>query len=409
MALFTLSPLARACLLAFTAGTMASPSLAASPWHVTDGTTREVTGSYSASDPGDSPLLAVGAGSRLETASDGLSFRARGNNLHAADIRDGGSILLGGAILTTQGTQAHGVRLRDGSLTMSGGSISAGGMASAGILGSDNARIGLDNVSISVGGQNGSGITLNGGELDATGVTITATGAGSSGISLAYATAGSARAMLENVSILMRGDSSPAGLMIGNANVQGRNVTVSATGETRGVDIYNITGGRGQLTLSDSLISTESGDALYLLGGEAALENVTAETTGGMAINVNKDARVSVQGGHFSTLSDNAHAAWLATADSYAGVSAAEFRTRGDGSHVFNAQYGKARLTDSSLTSEGNSSYGLYTESEVIAEKLSVLTEGNGSTGIFAARGGEVALKDAQVITQGSNSAGLML
>ena len=85
----SLSPLTRCSLLALSISAVPGAARADSPWHVTDGTTREVTGSYSASTPGDYPLLASGPGSRLETGSDGLSFRSRGDNLHAADISGG--------------------------------------------------------------------------------------------------------------------------------------------------------------------------------------------------------------------------------------------------------------------------------------------------------------------------------
>ena len=292
---------------------------------------------------------------------------------------------------------------------MSGGSISTAGMASSGVMATGDARIGLSAMTISTAGEGSSGITMNGGELNVTDVTLTTSGQRSAGISLAYATSGSVRAVLDNVNLVMQGTDGSAGLLMGNADVQASRLTLSATGSARGVDIYNITGGRGILTLSDSLISTENGDALYLLGGEAALTNVTAETTGGMALNVNKDAGVTVRGGRFSTLSDNAFGVWLATSGSSASVSGAQFRTEGSGSHVFNAQFGNAVLSDTTLASVGDGSYGLYTEADVTGDSLYVSTAGSASAGIFAARGGSIALSNTRVITQGRNAAGLMV
>jgi outer membrane autotransporter protein len=408
MASFNLSFLSRSCLLALAAA-IPVDAAAASPWRVTDGSTLDVTGGYVSDTANDYPLLASGAGSLLQTTVDGLNFRTTGGLLYAANVLAGGDIHLTGATLATNGVMAHGANIDDGSLLMNGGNITVAGANSSGVFGSHGADISLNNLAVAADGVGSSGVTLTDGTLNMANSSILATGSGSRGIVLAYSTAGDASATLNNVNIILRGEGTQAGLMLGNGQVAGHLVNISATGRNRGVDIYNAGGvGHGSLNLTDSTISTHDGDGVYILGGDVTLTNTNVNTQGGMAVNVNKAARAEISGGEFTTQSDHADALWIASADSSAAVSGARFTTQGAGSHAFNAQSGNAVLRDSTLTTHGAGSYGLYSEAQVLADNVSIDTQGDSGIGVFAARGGVINLQHVAVSTAGRAAAGLL-
>ncbi|HCJ7369194.1 TPA: autotransporter outer membrane beta-barrel domain-containing protein [Enterobacter hormaechei subsp. xiangfangensis] len=407
MAYFNLSFLSRSCLLALAAAVPVD-AVAESPWRVTDGSTLDVTSGYVSDTTGDYPLLASGAGSLLQTRADGLNFRTTGDLLYAANALSGGGIHLTGATLATNGVMAHGANVDGGSLLMNGGNITVAGANSAGVFGRNGADISLSNLAIAADGAGSSGVTLTDGTLNMADSSLLATGAGSRGLVLGSSTGGAARATLDNVSIILRGEGTQAGLMLGNGQVTGNIVNISTTGRNRGVEIYNPGGGHGSLSLTDSTIDTQDGDGIYILGGDVTLTNTNVNTQGGMAVNVNKAARASIRGGSFTTQSDHADALWIATADSSAAVSGARFTTQGAGSHAFNAQFGNAVLRDSTLSTRGAGSYGLYSEAQVQADNVSIATQGDSGIGVFAARGGVINLQRVDVTTAGNAAAGLL-
>lgn len=407
MASFNLSLLSRSCLLTLAGATSVDAS-ASSPWRVTDGSTLNVTSGYVSDTARDYPLLASGAGSLLQTATDGLSFRTSGNLLYAANALSGGGIHLTGATLATNGVLAHGANIDGGGLLMNGGNIMVAGDNSAGVFGSTGADISLSNLAIAADGVGSSGITLTDGTLNMANSSVSATGAGSRGLVLSGSSGGEARATLDNVNITLRGIGTQAGLMLGNGQVKGNLVNIATSGQNRGIEIYNPGGGHGTLSLTDSTIDTQNGDGVYILGGDVTLANTNVNTQGGMAVNVNKAARAVIQGGTMTTRSDHADALWIASADSSAAVSGARFTTQGAGSHAFNAQYGEAVLQGSVLETRGAGSYGLYSEAQVQADNVNIATQGDSGIGVFAARGGVINLNRVEVSSAGNAAAGLL-
>lgn len=410
MSSFNLSPLYRCCLLALTAGSsFIAGAEESSPWEVTDGTTMDVSSGYAATEAKDYPLYARGEGSRLQTSQSGLIFETTGNLLHAAYAKDGASIYLDDSVLMTDGIQAHGAYLDGGSLEMRGGGIKVKGINSAGVYGKNGATVLLEGVEISAQSGGSTGIIMDDGVLEAKDTNIVALGANSSGISVGNGTSGHVSATLENVDILLEGKGFGAALEIGNADLNGTDVYISTAEETRGVDIYNTFGsGYGTLTLKDSNINTQFGDGIYIMRGEISLENTNVHTQGGVAVNVNTAAQATIQGGDFSTEGDYADGMWIASDDSSATISGAKFTTDGVGSHAINAQFGDAQLYQTSMETFGASSYGLYSEAQVQGHNLQIDTHGQGSVGVFSARGGEITLEGASIKTTGENSTGLL-
>jgi hypothetical protein len=405
----SLSFLSRSCLLALAAhGTTPAIAAVVSSWHVTDGSVVDVTSGYTATSARDYPLFASGEGSQLQTALPGLSFRTTGNLLYAAYVRDEGSIYLNGASLMTDGTLAHGANSDGGTLNINESSITVSGEHSAGVIGSNGANVSLSNLGIAADSKSGTGITLSDGTLNVSDTTLVLTGEGSRGIALAYSTSGEAQATLDKVNIFLRCKGTQAGIMLGNGQVDAGTVNIFSHEDNRGIEIYNSGGGHGSLQLDNSIISTDQGDGIYILGGDATLTNTTINTQGGVAINVNKTARVAITGGSFTTQDSHADALWIGTADSSAEVTGSAFTTHGSASHAFNAQFGSAALLDSQLSTHGMGSYGLYSESEVQANNSVINTQGDNGVGIFAARGGIINIYHSAITTAGNGAAALL-
>ncbi|WP_052050179.1 autotransporter outer membrane beta-barrel domain-containing protein [Cedecea neteri] len=202
--------------------------------------------------------------------------------------------------------------------------------------------------------------------------------------------------------------SSP-GISIGQGNVSLTGADIAATGSDNAVEIYNpAMSGHGYVTLVDSTLSSEQGDAVYLLSGDISLTNSTVTTQGGMGINVNNDSNALIRGGSVTTLGNNASGLWLARGDSTADVDGTHFTTSGSMSHAFEAQYGNAKLNHSVLNTSGLGSYGLYTEASVEGEDNEITTSGDSGIGVFAARGGVIKLNNSQITTAGASAAGLL-
>lgn len=405
---FKISKVAQGCILAFSASSVPSIALAESPWKVTNGTRVEVTSGYASTTSGDYPLYAEGSGSILETAETGLSFSTTGDSVYAAWIRNGGEIILNDVVLSTEGNQAHAVNVYKGRFSIENGTIDVNGESSAAIYGGKASDLNVNKTNIVATGTSTSGIKLTDGTLNMADSTITASGDGSQGIVLAYSTVGKATAVLDNVSVYLLGDGSQAGIMLGNGSVVGQNVTLSSTDKNRGVDIYNPGSDRGSLTLTDSSITTQKGDGIYILNGDVTLTDTNITTSSGRGINANKGATVTLYGGSITTHENSAEGVWIATENSSLTADGTSFTTNGNNAIAINAQYGYANLKNNVIKTAGDLSYGLYSEYRVDAENLSIETSGQMAIGIFAALGGEITVEGGSLSTTGDNSAGIL-
>lgn len=408
MAMLKVSLLSQRCLLALVAGNIPSVALAESPWKATGGAQLNVTTGYTTSTPLDYPLISDGAGSLLHTTVPSLNFRTFGNNLYAASATNGGTIQLNGSELVTSGSSAHGANLNNGHLEMSGGSITVSGQNSSGVYGTQGATAELADLAITADGASSSGVTMTTGTLTMANSSILATGAESNGIALAYSTPGEASATLDNVKILLTGEGMQAGIKLGNGTVEGKNLTISSANKNQGVNVYNANGGHGKLTLNDSTITTQDGDAVYSLMGDIVLNNTTINTNNGMGINVNNNSTATVKGGSVTTQGDYADGIWIANKTASAAVDGTEFTTHGSNAIAFDAQYGPATVKNSKMTTSGASAYGLYSESQVEGEALEIVTSGNSAIGVHAARGGSIDLDNVKLATSGNSAAGLL-
>ncbi|MBB1202753.1 autotransporter outer membrane beta-barrel domain-containing protein [Enterobacteriaceae bacterium 89] len=198
------------------------------------------------------------------------------------------------------------------------------------------------------------------------------------------------------------------GVVIGNQDQTLSGVDVVTHGSERAIEVYNPDrSGHGSITLSSGNVSSENGDAIYLLSGTANLTDVNIDT-GGKGININNYSNADLLNTHVTTNGQYADGLWLAMDQSNAAVNNSSFATTGDTAHAFNAQYGKATLNNSKLSTSGQGSYGLYTENEVSGSGNTIVTKGDSGFGVFAARGGKINLSDTSVTTEGKGTAALL-
>jgi len=100
--------------------------------------------------------------------------------------------------------------------------------------------------------------------------------------------------------------------------------------------------------ITDSIIATAGGDAIRVMAGRLALDNVAVSATGNQsyALNANMAAGINVEGGQFSTQGAYSDAVWIASKDSSVLMNKANITTVGERSIAVNAQKGTAELTN---------------------------------------------------------------
>lgn len=333
------------------------PATSALAAAVTDGTTLQVKKNYSATSIGDYPLNAQGQNSVIETGIDGLLFTSDKDSTSAALATDKGKLILNNATLTSSGKVADGVKLDNGILNATGGTITATGSAARGIGANNGSQIMLDNTMVNAAGSAMAAINLsNQSVLEATGARIVAAD----------------KAM---------------GLQLKSNSAEMKS----------------------SATLKNTTVSSQNSDAIRVMNGDVTLEGAILSSAGanGYALNANGGATINATGGRFQTTGADGDAVWLASADSILTAKDTSFFTTGDNAIAVNAQYGEATLTGNTIETAGDMSYGLYTENKIKGDMLTIDTQGAGSSGVFAARGGDIALSGAEISTLGQQADGL--
>jgi autotransporter family porin len=304
----------------------------------------------------------------------------------------GGDAQVTNTTINTTGFWADGVDVEgDSSMTVANSSIHTTGNNAKGAVAYDgNASLVLDNVSIRTEGATARGVVASGvaTNVSMTGGSITTTGASSKG---AQAISGAAL-QLGQVSI----DASGTGVQAsGDSRVDMSNVTVlTHEGYAHGIEAT----GNGATVTGSNVRSTTEGEHAYGLrandGGSVELDAVTVNTKGAYA-----------------------HGAVADTAGSRLKTSNTNITTTGDvgmGARAFDG--GIVDIADASVTTYGNGSYGLdsMTGGSVLnADNVRVETFGTSFGGttasaVVAEWGGQVNISNADIVTHGVSSIGLL-
>jgi len=206
-----------------------------------------------------------------------------------------------------------------------------------------------------------------------------------------------------------------SGLYLANDSVAKiDSVTIAGQGSALGLVLdgrWSVPNGLATADVIDGSIATESGDAVRVSSGELTLKNVLASTQGNSsyAINANSNAKIAVEGGRYSTQGVYSDAIWVVSSDSSVTVDNATITTQGDRSTAVNAQRGTASITNSTVETQGEGAYGLYTENQIQGDGLIIATSGSSGVGMFTALGGQGVLTNSTVATYGELAPGLLV
>lgn len=175
---------------------------------------------------------------------------------------------------------------------------------------------------------------------------------------------------------------------------------------------------RASAFLSQSSISTQDGTGIRIMFGDLTLDDVNVSARGDYAHAIDANTggdKVTITGGQYSTEGLGSHAIWLITHDGWISSFDAKFSTLGDYAHAVSVQSSmagsgksEAHFENSSITTAGNSAFGLYTEGDITALRLEVATQGVGSHAALAARGGLIELYESRLSTKNSSAMGLV-
>ena len=375
----------------------------ASPWHESSGRRTEVTSGYAAFKPGVYPLYVSGAGSEL-VVNSALHFYSEATS--AARVENGGRLTINGATLANNAAAYPALMVSSGYLSINNGAIHTMQGGSHGIAARGNAVIEMKNSAIALSGSHGYGVELrDNASLTADGLNIQVNGKSvSAGVTL---NGSETTAHIANSRFTLDGASVSYGIQQNLGELTADNVTIIARGLSGGVRI----GDWGALTrtwLSNSHIQVENEYALLIRHSRSELSNVRVTATGDhvRALDINQNASVLVDGGSYATYGNYADAVWLPGQDTQLTIRNASLTTSGDASHALNALAGTAQASNVTLTTTGAGSRGIYSESQVVGQHLTINTHGVGGWGMLSAQG-LLDIADSRVTTRGASAAGI--
>ncbi|MBC3209345.1 autotransporter outer membrane beta-barrel domain-containing protein [Pseudomonas sp. SWRI111] len=245
------------------------------------------------------------------------------------------------------------------------------------------------------------------------GVTVDVTGNNFPGVR----DAGSAFAISIRDSVITANGQFSHGVLLsgGDSSVQASDSTVSTLGEAS--HGFNFAGASQSGELSRVAVSTAGDNAFALNLGQGAqvrATDVSLTTVGrfSSAADLSGGSALSARGGRFNTSGDNAHGLFLLGTDTLqralASLTDSEIRTAGDNAIALNVnRNATATLADSRITTLGANAYGVWVpnaDSQLLANNLSIDTQGDNAIGVFTQLGGKASLDGGNVHTQGSRA-----
>lgn len=200
-----------------------------------------------------------------------------------------------------------------------------------------------------------------------------------------------------------------------NSSVLASDSRVSALGDAS--HGFSFAGANQTGELNRTGVST-AGDNSFALnlgqGAQVQVEAVSLETQGrfSSAADLSGASLLSAQGSSFQTSGDNAHGLYLLGTDSsqraLANLSDSDVRTTGDNAIGVNVnRNATATLRDTQVVTTGANAYGVWVpdaDSQLLANNLSIDTQGDNAIGVFTQLGGKASLDGGSVHTQGNQA-----
>jgi len=405
-----------------TSGANANALQADSGGHIT-----LTAGTVNATGDGSYGLFIEGTGSALQAS--GVAVSTSGNSVpdannwsHGLEVYDGATATFSGGSITTSGTSALGVAAGTTGPTTSvtisnGAAILTNGAGSSGIaVNGSNATVTADGISITTHGgidtsddfyadgayNGGASWTPNGGVLNLTNVSITTTGYGASGV----VTGNAGTTNISGGSIAISGDSANGVLTQsgGSTTVNGGSI------DTTGNAAYAVTANSGGFaTLNGTTIGTtgngSGGLGINGAGSEIDATNVTVTTTGAYDTASGQHS-YGVYNGPYGTFPAGGVAKLTDTSVATEGVQMFG---------VFTGAGGSTTILGGSIATAGSLANAVQTNNggrltiglDGSGTATTISTTGASAAGVVAYNGGVVELTGATISTTGAGSTGL--
>ena len=381
--------------------------MAESPWRVTDGSTLNVTSSYSTDIQDDYPLFASGNGSHL-LVNPNLSFSSKRDNLDVLQVKDGALAELDSTTIIANNNNSNGVFLSGGQLTMSEGYLITLGENSSAIKAEQGSRVTLNNVEINTNTPAlTNSLMIDNSQLEISNSLVRTAGSGTG----LYIT-GDSNVTLDNVELSMTALDSTAALIVEQGTVNSNKLSVYASGNY-GIQVKGQDEARAPLmAIQQGLIRVTNGVGMDVTQGHVTLDTAQVETIGtaggSHGINVNHHAQVDIHHGQYVTKGTDSHAINLVDNTSVVNVNGALLAAYGENAYAFHIAQGTGSLTDSRIKTWGQNGHAIVSHyADVEATRSTVNTTGDGAIAALAQSGGAMHLEGSSLNTQGIGAYGL--
>jgi len=361
-------------------------------------------------------LKAINGGSIIGSA---LSIDASPAGHHGAYVDSNGQIALTG---NTTITGDYGVSVQGGgSFTMLEGKIDTQHTA---VDVRSNGDVTLTDVTIEKGSS--SGMALQIGQGFDSNVSFTMTGGSVTTSNGGVAVAGANNhATLTNVTV---NNSTGVALWVsGNDDSN----TLTLNGGTTVTDTSNISAaavqlGRGWLVMDDAHLKFANRQGISMLSGGGAMAHLdaknfsiesTASANGLNAIQIGMNSQAKLTDGSITTTGDESYGVWITAVNQVDALITDNviFTTSGLDAHGVSGRSGTATLTNSHFFANGARNIGVYSDSVgnndhsiINMTGGSITVNGEFGRGAWATRGGEAHLDDVTITTTAENAGGVM-
>lgn len=331
------------------------------------------------------------------------TINTTGYGAHGVRATGAGDVSLKGSTISTTGYYAHGVNATGTStVSLANTPITTSGYSAFGVYAEAFSSIILENSTISTTGTNAAGMeALNNSHLTFTGGTISTSGHGVSGGVASwgvYAT-GTSTVTIDNSLIRTQGNNSTAVYAINFVTGTLTNTPINTTGDNAGGIYVN---SHSTLTLTNTPISTQGYNANGVTAG--GYSSVTITDRGTIRTLGDRASGITTSGQPGNVLNSGTVT-----------VSSVDVKTSGSLARGVYASGGTVDLgTGSTITTEGASAAGIYTEGDtslsyVHGTSITVTTTGPSSSGVSATGSGTVHLgMDSKITTHGKTANGIV-
>lgn len=333
---------------------------------------------------------AVALSSQGELTGNLLTLHTLGSSAYGVKASGGGTAILTDTEITTEGSNAFGLHATgSGSLIKLGGesSISTSKLGAYGAQSDNGGRVELDGVAVTTSADSGVGVKVyQGGSVQLVGSSISTQGREANGALL----------MGKNAANLAF------------AEIIGSRLSTRGTSAI-GVNVN----GYASATVKDSQIETNGQNAsgIWLAAStQADVTGVSIETSGDNALGIaSRGGTATLRKVDITTRGSQSHGLYSEGAASRVDATDIKITLDNLAAGVFAVSNGKVSLDMGNVTTHSGG-IGLYaaTGGDLVANHLTVNSDGAGARALVVSNAAKLTLKDVQAVAEGANSSALL-